>query len=68
MAEQHTNYEEDAPMTQGQFQTLRNLMYRQLNKMDSFENELRQVKRDVNTIAENTGHERDTHGQLRKTA
>ena len=56
------------PMTQGQFQTLRDLMYKQINKMDNFENELRQVKRDVNTIAKNTGHMRDQQGQLRKTA
>ena len=38
-------------MTQGQFQTLRDLMDRQLNKMDDFQEELSQVKRDVNTIA-----------------
>ena len=59
---------EDAPMTQGQFQELRDLMYKQLNKMDNFEDQLHQVKRDINTIAKNTGHERDTRGQLRKSA
>ena len=58
----------DAPMTQGQFQELRNLMHRQLNKMDDFEDSLNQVKRDINTIAKNTGHERDRRGQLKKTA
>ena len=58
----------DAPMTQGQFQELRNLMHKQLNKMDDFEDSLTQVKRDINTIAKNTGHERDRRGQLKKTA
>ena len=59
---------QDVPMTQGQFQTLRDLMHRQLNKMDNFEDELRQVKRDVNTITKNTGHQRDAKGQLRKAS
>ena len=52
----------DAPMTQGQFQLLHDLVRRQMNKMDNFENSLnevkrdvRDIKRDVNTIAENTG-------------
>lgn len=67
--------DENAPMTQGQFQTLRDMMQRQLNKMDNFEDHLNQIKRDVsqlkkdvNTIAKNTRHKRDTEGQLRKTA
>ena len=68
MANQEMNHEQEAPMTQGQFQTLRNLMHRQLSKMDDFQDELSQVKRDVNTIAKNTGHDRDAQGRLRKTA
>ena len=66
--EDRMSHKEDAPMTQGQFQELRDLMYKQLNKMDNFEDQLHQVKRDINTIAKNTGHERDTRGQLRKSA
>lgn len=60
--------ESQKPMTQGHFQTLRNMMRKQLNKMDNFQDQLSQVKRDVNTIAKNTGHERDAQGQLRKIA
>lgn len=30
--------------------------------------QLTQVTRDINTLAENTGHERDRRGQLKKTA
>ena len=59
-------HDKDAPMTQGQFQELRDMMRKQLNKMDDFQDELNQVKRDVNTIARNTEHERDATGQLRK--
>ena len=60
--------ESQEPITQGQFHTLRNLMHQQLNKMDNFENELRQVKRDVNIIAKNTGHKRNHQGQLCEVA
>ena len=67
--------DEKAPMTQGQFQTLRDMMQRQLTKMDDFEDDLNQIKRDVrqlkknvNTIAKNTEHARDADGQLRKAS
>ena len=56
----------DAPMTQGQFQTLRDMMQRQLNKMDNFENDLNQVKRDVRHLQTDMAEVKEDVSQLKE--
>ena len=62
----------DAPATKGEIralkQTILDLHRETHRKLDNLTNDMNQVKRDVNTIAENTGHTRDSKEQLRKSA
>ena len=56
--------EQDRPLTRGDLQTILNAIRNTDNKIDRIQDSLSQVKRDVNTIATNTGHTRDQKGQL----
>jgi hypothetical protein len=58
--------DKDAPMTQGQFQILHDLMKKVDRNVDNFQNDMSQMKRDINTLAKGVDYERDTKGQLRK--
>ena len=64
--------EKDRPLTKGDLQTIldaiRNGNRDTDNKLDEMQEDLNQVKQDVDTIAKNTAHTRDRKGQLRKTA
>lgn len=61
-----------APATKGEIrslkQTILELHRETQQKLDVLIDDVNQLKRDVNTLAENTGHSRDKKGQLRKTA
>ena len=60
--------DKNAPMTDGQFQTLHNLMRKIDGKLDNFQGDISQIKRDVKVISETLMLERDSKGQLRKAS
>lgn len=60
--------ENNAPMTQGQFHQLHSLMLQTDRKVDNLQNDMSQLKRDINVIANEIGLKRDDRDQLRKIA
>lgn len=58
----------DQSMTQGQGQTIINLLNEQNRKIDGIRQDMSQVKHDINTIASILELERDQRGNLVKSA